>query len=89
MKQVTVKLKLIYTDNSNHITPASAGRARYRLMLMDDINWFSWIFLLKEKEKTLTKFKDFVTWIKRQTDYKAKRLWSNNGKEYDNKKAKD
>ncbi len=37
----------------------------------------------------MAKLKDFVTEIERQIDYKVKRLWFDDGGEYDNKKAKD
>ncbi len=89
MEQATAKLKLIYTDIGGPITPASAEEARYWLTLIDNVTQSSWIYFFKEKKEALVKFKNFVTWIERQIDYKVKCLRSDNGREYDNKKAKN
>ena len=42
---------------------------------------------MKKKSESLQKLQEFVAWIQRQFNQKVKRLRSNNGGEYNNKKS--
>ena len=50
--------------------------------MKDDFSGAVWVYLLKTKSQTFECFKQFKTWIEKQTRRKVKRLCANGGREY-------
>ena len=60
----------------------SHGGARYFISFIDDFSRKVWIYVLKQKNEALEKFKDWLNLMENQTERRVKRLRTNNGLEY-------
>ena len=79
-------LKLIHTDLSGIIRIPNKQKYRYFLIFVDDYSRFAFLYLLKSKEQVFETFREFKNMIEEQMESKIKRLKSDGGSEYDNKK---
>lgn len=79
----TQPLSLIYTDLCGPLSTPSSSGSRYILTLTDDFSRFTWIYFLKHKSDTLTKFKHFKSMAELHHNSKIKALRSGHkGGEY-------
>jgi len=60
----------------------SLGGASYVLTFIDDFNRMTFGYLLKHKDQTFNRFKDFKASVENQTNLKIKMLRSDKGGEY-------
>lgn len=52
------------------------------LTITDDYSRYTWLYFLKTKAETLSRFKQFRTMMETQSGYKLKAIRSNRGGEY-------
>ena len=64
------------------ITPTSLGGAKYALIITDDYSRYSFIYFLKSKAETASRFKEFLSYIKNHTSYSIKSTRIDNGGEF-------
>ncbi|KAL8138353.1 hypothetical protein V2J09_004354 [Rumex salicifolius] len=57
---------------------------KYYLVLLDNFSHFTWVYPLKTKSETFSKFKEFYNLILTQFKVKIQHLQCDNGKEFDN-----
>lgn len=60
----------------------SLGGARYFLSIIDDFSRRVWVYLLKSKGETYSRFVEWKTLVKRKTEKKLKALRTDNGLEF-------
>ena len=60
----------------------SLGGSRYALVFTDDYSHKGWVYFLKSKGETVTKFREFKQRIERETGNKIKTLRTDRGGEY-------
>lgn len=77
-------LELIHTDLCGPITPNSLGGSRFFMLIIDDYSRMTWVYLLKSKANTFTRFQEWCTEVENQVNHKVKTLRSDNGKEFAN-----
>lgn len=75
-------MDLIHTDLCGPLSSPSLSGSRYVLTLTDDFSRFTWIFFLKTKDETLTKFRYFKALIELQGNLKIRAIRSDRGGEY-------
>ena len=75
-------LELIHGDLCGPISPPTAAKRRYILVLIDDHSRFMWSFLLKEKSEAFGKFKTFKATVEQETGEKIKTLRTDRGGEF-------
>lgn len=73
---------VIYSDVCGPITPLSLGGNSYFVSFVDDSTRASWVYLMKSKDETLDKFKEFRKEVKTQFKVNIMRLHSDRGGEY-------
>ena len=62
----------------------SLGGNLYCLVIVDDYSRYSWVFFLHDKSEVASCFKKFTKRIQNKFEVKLKKIWSDNGKEFDN-----
>jgi transposase InsO family protein len=67
----------------------SLGKFVYYVLFIDDYSQKTWIYFLKEKMKSSTKFQEFKDLVENLSERKIKVLRSNNGGEYTSNEFKD
>ncbi|KAH9769620.1 hypothetical protein KPL71_012083 [Citrus sinensis] len=72
----------IYSDLWGPSQVSSHGGARYFITFIDDFSRKVWVYVLKQKNEALEKFKDWLTLMENQTERRVKRLRTDNGLEY-------
>ncbi|KAH9680700.1 hypothetical protein KPL71_026653 [Citrus sinensis] len=77
----------LYILNGSVVLPGvnsvlSHGGARYFITFIDDFSRKVWVYVLKQKNEALEKFKDWLTLMENQTERRVKRLRTDNGLEY-------
>ena len=75
-------LELIHSDVFGPVKQASIGGMRYMVTFIDDFSRYLWVFFMKEKSKTLSKFKEFKSTTEAEIGKRVRRLFTNNGGEY-------
>lgn len=60
----------------------SHSEARYFLYFIDDFSRKVWVYILKSKDKSFAKFKEWKALIETYTGRKIKRLITDNGLEF-------
>lgn len=78
-------LELIHTDLMGPMETNSMGGAKYVLTFVDDFSKKLFVYFLKAKSETFSKFKMFKNLVENQTERKIKTLRSDNGTEYRSK----
>ncbi len=76
--------ELIHSDVCGPISPDTKGGNRYYVSFIDDFTRKSWVFLIKNKDEVLEKFKEFYTLMETQHNIKIKSILSDGGGEYVN-----
>jgi transposase InsO family protein len=75
-------LELIHSDVFGPVKQTSLGGMRYMVTFIDDFSRYVWVFFMKEKSETFTKFKEFVEKIEGELSKKVKCIRTDNGREY-------
>ena len=52
------------------------------ITFIDDFSRCVWVYFMKEKSETLSKFKEFKEMIEKEVDQRIRRLRTDNGGEY-------
>ena len=81
-KRAHEPLGLVHSDLCGKITPKSSGGAEYFLTLTDDKTRYVWVYVLKTKDETFTKFCEWKASVENSSGYKLKTLRTDNGGEY-------
>ncbi|KAH9648835.1 hypothetical protein KPL70_025759 [Citrus sinensis] len=82
-------LDYIHADLWGPEQTASLGGARYFMSLIDDFSRMVWVYMLKTKDDAFEKFKIWKTLVETQTNRKVRRLRTDNGLEFCNKRFDD
>ncbi|KAH9782268.1 hypothetical protein KPL71_008823 [Citrus sinensis] len=82
-------LDYIHADLWGPAQTASLGGARYFMSLIDDFSRMVWVYVLKTKDDAFEKFKIWKTLVETQTNRKVRRLRTDNGLEFCNKRFND
>jgi transposase InsO family protein len=61
------------------------GGARYFLSLVNDFSRRVWVYVLKSKEETFKRFKEWKAMVENQSERRVKRLRTDNRLEFCNK----
>ena len=64
-------LGLVHIDVCGPITPNSLG-SKFFMLIVDDYSRMTWIFLLKSKAETFTKFEEWCIEVENQVNHKVK-----------------
>ena len=75
-------LELIHSDVFGPVKQISFGSMRYMVTFIDDFSRYVWVYFMKEKSETFTKFKEFKKKIEGELDKKIQCLRTDNGREY-------
>ena len=75
-------LELIHSDVFGPVKQISIGGMRYMVTFIDDFSRYVWVYFMKEKSKTFTKFKEFKEKIEGELNMKIICLCTDNGREY-------
>ena len=81
-KAKRVPLELVHTDLCGKISPQSEGGSYYFLTYTDDFYKFTWVYILKTKDETFAKFKEWHSLVEKQLNRKVKILRTDCGGEY-------
>lgn len=82
-------LELIHMDLCGPIQEPSLAGSKYIYLLVDDYSRKLFVYFLKTKDETFSKFKIFKNEIENQTKRKIKRIRSDNGGEFTNRVFKN
>ncbi|XP_026440691.1 uncharacterized protein LOC113339671 [Papaver somniferum] len=75
-------LDYIHSDLWGPSRVESHGGGRYMLTFIDDFSRKVWVFILKHKDETFFKFKQWKTMVEKQTGRQIKCLRTDNGLEF-------
>lgn len=75
-------LELIHSDVFGPVKQASIGGMRYMVTFIDDFSRYAWVYFMKEKSETISKFRQFKNEAKAKVDGKVLCLRTDNGGEY-------
>lgn len=81
----TELLQRVHTDICGPMETRSLNGARYFILFVDDFSRMTFIYFIKNKSETLSKFKEFQTLVENQLNKKIKMIRSDNGLEFCNK----
>ncbi|MBW0526256.1 hypothetical protein O181_065971 [Austropuccinia psidii MF-1] len=82
-------LDVIHMDICGPISPSSRGGNRYVFQLIDGYSRMRFIYLLKSKSETFSKFVEFQIFAKNQTGRQIKTVVSDNGGEFINSRFRE
>lgn len=77
-------LDIIHSDVCGPMKVASIGGSRYFITFIDDYTKYFSVYMMKNKDEALQKFKDFSLLVENQFGSKIKKIRSDNGGEYIN-----
>ncbi|CAM8990990.1 unnamed protein product [Rhodiola kirilowii] len=75
-------LELVHTDLCGPVEVESLGGKRYMMALVDDFSRKTWVYFLREKSEAFRTFKEFKTFVEKQSGYTLKTLRSDRGGEF-------
>lgn len=75
-------LQLIHSDLCGPINVASMGGARYILTFVDDFTRKTFVYFLRAKSETLSRFREFKALVENECNKSIKALRTDNGSEY-------
>ena len=75
-------MELIHSDVFGPVKQISIGGMRYMVTFIDDFSRYVWVYFMKEKSETFTKFKEFMEKIEGELNTKILCLRTDNGREY-------
>lgn len=82
-------LELVHSDLCGPMDDDSIGGAKYFMTLIDDKTRKTFVYFLRYKSEVFNVFQNFKTMVEKQTGCKIKKLRSDNGKEYVNKRMEE
>ena len=82
VKRASKRLQLVHSDVCGPIKPESIGGNRYFLTFTDDFSGKTWVYMLKEKKEVFSKFKEFKSFVEKQSGCLLKCLRTDRGGEY-------
>ncbi|KAL4282412.1 hypothetical protein GQ457_03G013080 [Hibiscus cannabinus] len=80
--QSKAPLELVHSDVFGPVKQTSLGGMKYMVTFIDDFSRYVWVYFMKEKSETFTKFREFKEKIESELDEKIMCLRTVNGKEY-------
>ncbi|KAL5753796.1 hypothetical protein ACOSP7_022016 [Xanthoceras sorbifolium] len=75
-------LELVHSDVFGPVKQPSIGGMRYMVTFIDDFSRYVWVFFMKEKSETFSKFKEFKEVVEGEVEKKIRCLRTDNGGEY-------
>ena len=75
-------LELVHGDLYGPISPETASGNRYFFLLVDDFSRFMWVYFLKNKDETLSAFKNFCALVEDGPEKRVKNFRSDRGGEF-------
>ena len=84
----SVILERFHTDVCGNLSVASTSKRRYYVIFVDDYSHRCWIFFMKKKSETFSKFCEFKALVE-ESGKQVKDLRSDNGGEYISSEFKD
>ena len=75
-------LELVHSNVFGRVKHPSIKGMRYMVMFIDDFSRYVWVFFMKEKSETLSKFMEFRMKVENEVGRKIKCLRTYNGGEY-------
>ena len=72
----------VHTDLWGDAPVTSFGGGKYLLTFVDDFSRKVWVYILKSKDETFTRFRQWKAKVETQTGKKVKYLRSDNGTEF-------
>ena len=82
-------LDLIHSDICGPMSTPSLSRCLYYVIFIDDFSRKSWIYFLKAKNETFSKFLEFKDLIENQTRKHIRSLRTDNGGEFESHRFDD
>jgi len=82
-------LDLIHSDLYGLMTALSMNDCLYYNIFIDDWSRKTWIYFLKTKDESFSKFQDFKNLVENQTGRHIRVFITDNGKEFDSHKYDD
>jgi hypothetical protein len=82
-------LDLIHFDLYGSMTAPSINGCLYYIIFIDDCSRKTWIYFLKAKDESFSKFQDFKNLVENQTGRHIRVFRTDNGKEFDSHKYDD
>ncbi|KAL0402266.1 UNVERIFIED_CONTAM: Retrovirus-related Pol polyprotein from transposon RE2 [Sesamum latifolium] len=80
--RVKEPLELIHSDVFGPVRQASIGGMKYMVTFIDDFSRYVWVYFMKNKSETLTKFKEFKKSAEAEIGRGVRCLRTDNGGEY-------
>ena len=81
--QAKEHLELVHTDLCGPMQTQSIGGIFYILTFIDDFSGKTWIYFLRNKSETFSRFKEFKALTEKQSEKFIKILMTDGGGEYD------
>ena len=75
-------LELVYSDVFGPVKQASISGRKYLVTFIDDFSRYVWIYFMKKKSETFSKFKEFKEVAEAEVGKEIRCLRSDNGGEY-------
>ncbi|RVW47434.1 Retrovirus-related Pol polyprotein from transposon TNT 1-94 [Vitis vinifera] len=75
-------LELIHSDVFGPVKQASLSGMKYMVTFIDDFSRYMWVYFMKEKSETFSKFKEFKKMTEAEVDKRIRCLRTDNGGEY-------
>ena len=75
-------MELIHSDVFGPVKQTSISGMRYMVTFIDDYSRYVWVFFMKEKSETFSKFQEFKTTVEGELGMKIHCLRSKTGGEY-------
>ncbi|KAL6311801.1 hypothetical protein AAG906_020910 [Vitis piasezkii] len=75
-------LELIHSDVFGPVKQASLSGMKYMVTFIDDFSRYVWVYFMKEKSETFSKFKEFKEMTETEVDKRIRCLRTDNGGEY-------
>jgi hypothetical protein len=82
-------LDFIHSDLCGPMTAPSMNGCLYDIIFIDDCSCKTWIYILKTKDDSFSKFQDFKNLVENQTSRHIRVFRTDNGKEFDSHKYDD
>jgi hypothetical protein len=78
-------LELVHIDLCGPMQTESIGGSFYVLTFIDDYSRMTWVYFIRSKSETFSRFKEFKAMKEKQSGHYVKVLKSDGGGEYDSK----
>ncbi|KAI0992030.1 hypothetical protein K3495_g16156, partial [Podosphaera aphanis] len=82
VKRAENPFDIVHSDLSGKFSVESLGRKRYYISFIDDFTRYAWIYFIRSKDDTYDAIRQFVKRIQNQHGITIKKVFSDNGGEY-------